>query len=86
MQPTIPRREPDALARLAAQVLDKIIRPALRPEDDGKFLAIDVDSGAYELDADDYSAVKRLRARRPTAEIWLERVGEPAAYRLRASR
>jgi hypothetical protein len=58
------------------------VRPALRPEDDNKFVAIDVRTGDYEIDEDDYAAVSRLRARRPSAEVWLERAGQTAAYRL----
>ena len=58
------------------------MRPALGPGDDGKFVAIDVTTGEYEVDADDYAAVARLRGRRPTATVWLERAGQPTAYRM----
>ncbi len=76
----------DDTARAGAEVFASQIRPTLRAEDDGKFVAIDVQSGDYELDEDDYAAVTRLRARRPAAEIWLERAGHPAAYQLRGVR
>ena len=39
---------------------DRQVRPALRPEDNDKFVAIDIDTGDYELDEDDYAAVTRL--------------------------
>jgi len=83
MAATEPRRSPEEVAQLGAEVFDRQVRPALRREDDGKFVAIDIDTGDYELDADDYAAVTRLRTRRPSAEIWLGRVGQPAAYRMR---
>jgi hypothetical protein len=83
MPATDPRRSPEELARLGAEVFDRRVRPALRPEDDGKFVAIDVTTGDYEIDEDDYTAVTRLRARRPSAEVWLERVGRPTAYQMR---
>jgi hypothetical protein len=76
------RRSPQELARLGTEVFDRRVRPALRPADDNRFVAIDVGSGDYEIDEDDYAAVSRLRARRPSAEVWLERAGHPAAYRL----
>ncbi len=76
------RRSPEELARKGAEVFDRRVRPALRPEDDNKFVAIDVGSGDYEIDQNDYTAVARLRARHPAAEVWLERAGQPAAYRL----
>jgi hypothetical protein len=81
-----PTRTPDELARLAADVFDRRVRPVLRPEDDGKYVAIDVMTGDYEIDPDDYTAVSRLHARRPGAEVWLERAGQPTAYQMRLGR
>jgi hypothetical protein len=79
-------RTPEELARMAAEVFDRSVRPVLRPEDDGKYVAIDVGTGDYEMDPDDYAAVSRLRARRPGAEVWLERAGQPTAYQMRRVR
>lgn len=76
-------RSPDDLARLGAEIFDRRVRPALRAEDDGKFVAIDVGTGEYEIDEDDFAAVARLRARLPQADIWLERAGQPTAYQMR---
>jgi hypothetical protein len=78
-----PRRSPDEVARLGSELFERQVRPALRPEGDGKFVAVDIATGDFELDEDDYSAVTRLRARRPSADVWLGRVGQPAAYRMR---
>jgi hypothetical protein len=82
MPATETRRSPEELARLGAEAFDQRVRPMLRPDDDGKFVAIDVGSGDFEIDDDDYAAVVRLRKRSPQAEIWLGRVGAPAAYRM----
>jgi hypothetical protein len=76
----------EQIARLGAEVYGRRVRPSLRPEDEGKFVAVDVLSGDFEVDEDDYAAVARLRSRRPGAEVWLERAGEPAAYKLRRGR
>lgn len=78
-----PQRTPEELARLGAEAFDRHVRPVLRPQDDDKFVAIDVATADYEINEDDYAAVTRLRTRRPSAEIWLGRVGQPAAYRMR---
>jgi hypothetical protein len=86
MPTTDPRRSLEEIARLGAEAFDRHVRPALRPEDDGKFVAVDIDTGDYEIDPDDYAAVTRLRNRLPSAEVWLGRVGEPAAYRMREVR
>lgn len=81
-----PRRSPEELARLGGEVFGRRVRPTLRPEDDGKFIAIDVASEDFEINEDDYAAVARLRARHPAAEVWLERAGQPTAYQLRQVR
>ncbi len=81
-----PHRTPEELARLGSEAFDRHVRPTLRPEDDGKFVAIDIGTGNHEIDEDDYAAVTRLRARCPSAEVWLGRVGQPAAYRMRRGR
>jgi hypothetical protein len=82
MPATEPRRSLAAIARLGAEAFERYVRPSLRPEDADKFVAIDIDTGD-ELDDDDYTAVMRLRGRSPSAEIWLGRVGQRAAYRMR---
>ena len=86
MRTTEPRRSPEEIAQLGAEAFNRRVQPALRPEDDGKFVAIDIGTGDYELDVDDYTAVSRLRSRSPSADIWLGRVGQPAAYRMRQYR
>jgi hypothetical protein len=83
---TKPSRTLDELARLGADTFDRQVRPALRPEDDGKFVAVDVDTGEYEVDEDDYAAVARLRSRKPAAEIWLMRAGSPTTFRIGVAR
>jgi hypothetical protein len=80
------QRSLNELAVLGADIFDRQIRSALRPEDDGKFVAIDVETGDYEIDEDDYTAVARLRARKPTADVWLLRAGYPTTCRIGAIR
>ena len=79
-------RSLDECARLGTETFDRLVRPLLRPEDDGKFVAIDIDTGDYEIDEDDYTAIMRLSARCPAAEIWLECVGQATATKIRCAR
>lgn len=83
MSPTKSPRPLEELARLGNEAFDRQILPVLRPEDEGKFFAIDIGTDDYEIDEDDYTAVTRLKKRHPSAEIWLGQVGQPAAYRMR---
>lgn len=78
------RRTPDELAAEGKQLFERNVQPVLKAEDDGKFVAIDLDSGDFEVDADDYSAVTRLRSRRASGDFWLMRVGSPTTYRIGA--
>ena len=82
MPTTRARRPLDELGRLGDAIYDQRIRPTVRPEDKGKFVAVDVDSGEYEMDEDDYTAVMRLRGRMPEADMWLIRVGYPTTCRI----
>src|SRR3954451_4716216 len=86
MSATEPRLSRDELARRGDDTFTRQIRPAPRPEDDGKFVAIDVESGTFEVDEDEYTAVVRLHRRVPGAQVWLVRAGYPATHRLRGSR
>ncbi|WP_020475285.1 hypothetical protein [Zavarzinella formosa] len=74
------------VVRRGHEIYDRVVKPVVRPEDHGKFVAIEVLSEDFELDADDYSAAERLRVRRPSGEYYLGRVGYPTAYQSRGFR
>jgi hypothetical protein len=68
-------------ARMAAEAYDKI-RPTVEPGNHGKIVAVDVDSGDYELGEDTLSTTDRLLARRPDGQLWAFRIGYPYVYRI----
>lgn len=76
------KRTLDELNKLGDEIFSRQVKPSLRAEDHGKFVAIDVDSGEFELDDDDYTAISRLRSKKPDADMWLMRAGYRAAYRI----
>ena len=77
-----PRYSKEEFAQRGQAIYERDIRLHLAAGDDGKFVAIDVETGAYEIDRDDYTATERLLDQYPTAQIWLCRVGHRATYRL----
>ena len=77
-----PRYSKEEFAQRGQAIYERDIRPHLAAGDEGKFVAVDVETGAYELDRDDYTATEHLLARHPRAQIWLCRVGQRAAYRI----
>ena len=76
------RYSSEEFARRGKEIYERDIRPVLRPQDEDQFVAIDIESGNYEIDRDDFAATERLLARHPDAQIWLGRVGQQATYRI----
>ena len=58
------------------------IRDKLNPKRQGEFLVINIETGEYEVNADDLVATKRLLANCPNAVIYGLRIGFPTAYRI----
>jgi len=71
-QPRYPKEE---FARRGDEIYERDIRPSLEAGDEGKFVVIDIETGAYEIDKEELAASDRLLARHPNAQIWLVRVG-----------
>ena len=61
------------------------IRDKVEPKHKGKFLVIDIETGEYEINADDLVATKQLLAKHPNAVIYGLRIGYPTAYRIGSS-
>jgi hypothetical protein len=76
-----PRYSKEEFARRGQAIYDRDLRPRMKPQDEGKFVAIDIETGKFEMDVDDFTAVQRLLAKNPHAQSWLVRVGQPTAYR-----
>lgn len=72
----------DERAQLAQAAFERHVRPQLTPADDGQYVAVDIDTGDFEIAPDDLTACERLLNRRPGARGWLMRAGQPTAYRI----
>ena len=81
MASTKRRYSKEEFARRGDALYEKNVRPKLNIEDEGKFAAIDIDSGTCEIDVDELEACDRLRARLPEAQIWMVRVGSRFVHR-----
>jgi hypothetical protein len=68
----------DIIAR--GQELFETIKPRLVGELPSSFLAIDVQSGDYQVSVDDTEAEDRLLIRHPKAVLFVRRVGNAAAH------
>jgi hypothetical protein len=70
-----PRYSKEEFVRRGDAIFESEIRAKLSRENPRSFVAIDIETGAYEVDADEMTASKRLRDRVPDAQIWMRRVG-----------
>lgn len=78
-QPTYTNEE---IGRLGEDLYHRVIRPQVMPEHKGKFLVLDIETGDYEIDANDLQAEKRLRDRHPNGVLYGLRIGYTSAYTL----
>jgi hypothetical protein len=76
MPETTLRRSSDEVARLGQEIFERRVQPHLKPEDDGKYVAIDIASEDHEVDTNDWQAVMRLSERHRGGQVWLLRVGK----------
>jgi hypothetical protein len=70
-----PRYSKEDAARLGDEIYDRDIRSLVEPAHDGEIVAIDLDSGSWEIAADEITAARHLEARCPDAQPWVVRVG-----------
>jgi hypothetical protein len=71
----------EELARLGEEIYGRDIAPKMSPEDQRKVVAIEVESGDFEVARDEILADERLRSRHPDALFWFRRVGSPYLHR-----
>lgn len=75
MATTAPRYSKEEFARRGDRIFERKIRPFVEVGHEDDFVAIDIETGAFEIDRDELAASDRLLARVPKAQIWLRRVG-----------
>ena len=81
-----PRHSKEEFARRGEEIYDRVVKPGLKPEELGKFVAIDIETEAFAIDANDFMATEKLLQKCPDAQMWLMRAGEKAACRMMGGR
>ena len=78
-----PRMSGDEIHRRGQALYDERIRAIVEtPENIGKLVAIDVETGDYHIADDGISATQPLLAKRPGAALYGVRIGYDAVYSL----
>lgn len=80
-----PRYSKEEHARRGTELYERQVRPQVEAGNHGKIVAIDIDSGDFEVAEKAIAACKRLMARYPDAQIWCVRIGYPGIHRFGAS-
>ncbi len=76
----------EEIARQGDEIYNRLLQGRLEPDQNGKIVAIDVDSEDYEVGTDVLDTADLLRARRPSAQVYLLRVGDRVLHRIRSPR
>src|SRR5262245_54337133 len=72
------------VVRRGREIYDSRIRASVEPVENGRFVAIDIETGDYDLADEAIDAIDRLRERGSNALVYIHRVGRAAAYRIGA--
>jgi hypothetical protein len=75
-----PRYSKEEFARRGDEIYQSQIRSQVEEGNSGKIVAIDIETGAFELADDIVTASDRLLMRIPDAQTWFIRIGHQAVY------
>lgn len=75
-------RSSTSVARRGRELYEASIRAEVEPEHEGRFLVVDVESGAYALADEELEAFSQAREKAPEGTLFLMRVGHRAAHRI----
>jgi hypothetical protein len=70
-----PRYSKEEFAQRGDALYESEIRQQVEEGNHGKIVAIDIETGDFEVDRSEIAACDRLEARRPDAQIWIVRIG-----------
>ena len=70
-----PRFSTDEIVARGKEIYEKQLRGKLEPQNVGKHLVIDIETGEYELDDDDLTASLRAYNKRPDGARYGMRIG-----------
>ncbi|WP_309731641.1 hypothetical protein [Chamaesiphon sp. OTE_75_metabat_556] len=70
-----PRYSKEEFAQRGDALYETVVRAQVEEGDRGKIVAIDLETGAFEIDSSEIAACDRLEANHPEAQIWMVRIG-----------
>ncbi len=76
-----PRYSKEEFARRGNEIYESHVRSQVEEGNHGKIVAIDIETGAFEVAETPMIAVDRLYEREPNAQPWVIRIGHRAVFR-----
>jgi hypothetical protein len=76
-----PRYSKEEFARRGNEIYESQVRSQVEEGNYGKIVAIDIETGAFEVANTPMEAVDRLYERDPDAQPWVIRIGHRAVFR-----
>jgi hypothetical protein len=76
-----PRYSKEEHARRGNEIYEQQVRPRIEKGNQGKIVAIDIETGAFEVAEDVLTASERLLAQHPEAQTWFVRIGHRGVHR-----
>lgn len=76
------RYSKEEMTKRGNEIYESQVRPQVKKGNHGKIVAIDIDTGAFELAEDTMTASDRLIARYSDAQIWRVRIGHKGVHRI----
>ena len=77
-----PRYPKEEVAQRGHQLYESQIRDRIQAENYGEIVAINLETGDFEIAIDSLTAAKQLLIRYPTAQIFCIRIGHLAVHRI----
>ena len=71
-----------SIAARGEAIYHQQLREKVESTHKGKFLTLDIETGSYEIDADEVASSMRLLDKHPDAVMYCLRIGFPAAHRI----
>jgi hypothetical protein len=75
-----PRYSKEEFAQRGTEMYESRVRAQVEEGNHGKIVAIDIETGAFEVANDIVTASEQLLARLPDAQTWFIRIGHQAVY------
>jgi hypothetical protein len=76
-----PRYSKEEFARRGNEIYESQVRSQVEEDNHGKIVAIDIETGAFEVADTPMVAVDQLYEREPDAQPWVIRIGHRAVFR-----